>query len=131
MVRFIVRTAVMLVANAIGLVVAAVILGDVSINLTGFIEALVIFTVALALLTPLVEARFEAGPERLRPIAAALLATLAALIVTDLISNGFTIDGISAWFAATVIVWGAGVLAWFLAPFFGLRRYVERRDERR
>ena len=120
----------MLVANAIGLIVAAVILGDVSINVTGFIEALVIFTVALALLTPLIESRFEAGPERARPVVAALIATLASLIITDLISNGFTIHGITAWFLATVIVWLASVFAWFLAPFFGLRRYMERRDRR-
>ena len=131
MIRFLVRTAVMLVANAVGLIVAALILGDVKINVTGFIEALIIFTVALALLTPFIESRFSAGPERLRPAAAALLATLAALVLTDLISKGFTIHGITAWFAATFIVWIASVAAWFLAPFLGLRRYLEKRGDRR
>jgi putative membrane protein len=130
-IRFLVRTAVMLVANAIGLIVAALILGDVSINITGFIEALIIFTAALALLTPFVESRFDAGPERARPVVAALLATLASLVITDLISKGFTIHGITAWFLATLVVWLASVFAWFLAPFFGLRRFLEKRDDRR
>ena len=46
MIRFLVRTAVMLVANALGLIVAALILKHMSINVTGFLEAVVIFTVA-------------------------------------------------------------------------------------
>jgi len=37
-IRFLVRTAVMLVANALGLIVAALILKDMSINVTGFID---------------------------------------------------------------------------------------------
>jgi cytochrome c biogenesis factor len=130
-IRFLVRTAVMLVANALGLIVAALILGDVKINVTGFIEALVIFTVALALLTPVLETRFDGAGDRIRSAGAALVATLAALVITDLISNGFTVHGIGAWFAATFIVWVATVVAWFLAPFFGLRRYLQKRDERR
>ncbi len=131
MIRFLVRTAVMLVANAIGLIVAALILGDVKINVTGFLEALVVFTIALALVTPFLESQFHGAGDRIRSTGAALLATLASLVITDLISNGFTIDGVGAWFAATFIVWITTVVAWFLAPFFGLRRYLERRDERR
>jgi uncharacterized membrane protein YvlD (DUF360 family) len=130
-IRFLVRTAVMLVANAIGLVVAALILKDVKINVTGFFEALVVFTIALALVTPFLESQFHGAGDRIRSTGAALVATLASLVVADLISNGFTIHGISAWFIATFIVWITTVVAWFIAPFFGLRRYLERRDERR
>jgi uncharacterized membrane protein YvlD (DUF360 family) len=126
-IRFLVRTAVMLVANALGLIVAALILKDMSINVTGFIEALVIFTIAVALITPFLESQIHSGPERLRPAAGALGATLASLLITDLISNGFSISGVGAWFIATFIVWLASVVALFLAPFFGLRRYVEER----
>jgi uncharacterized membrane protein YvlD (DUF360 family) len=126
-IRFVVRTAVMLVANAIGLIVAALLLRDVKIDVLGFVEALVIFTVALALLTPFLESQLHGTEARIRSVAAALVATLAALVVTDLISDGFTIDGIGAWFAATFIVWITTVVVWFLAPFLGLRRFLERR----
>jgi hypothetical protein len=46
----------------------------------------------------------------------ALIATLIALIVTDLISDGLTIDGIGNWLAATVIVWAASLIAAWILP---------------
>ena len=63
------------------------------INVTGFFEALLVFTIALALLTPFLETQSDSAGDRIRSAGAALLATLAALVITDLISNGFTIDG--------------------------------------
>ena len=99
--------------------------------MTAFFEALLVFTIALALLTPFLESQFNSAGDRIRSAGAALVATLAALVITDLISDGFTVHGVGAWFAATFIVWVVTVAAWFLAPFLGLRRYLERRDERR
>ena len=57
----------------------------------------------------------------------ALIATLVALIVTDLVSDGLSISGIGTWIAATVIVWIAALLAAFVLPFFGLKKYLEER----
>ena len=57
----------------------------------------------------------------------ALIATLVALIVTDLVSDGLSISGIGTWIAATVIVWIAALLAAFVLPFLGLRKYLEER----
>ena len=126
MVRLLVRTGVMLLANAIGLIVASVVLGGFDINVTGFILAVVIFTVCVALLTP-----FLVSQLRRRNSSAiggvALLATLASLIVTDLVSDGFSIDGIGTWLAAAVIVWAAALLAAFILPFLGLKKYLEDR----
>jgi len=52
---------------------------------------------------------------------------LVALIVTDLVSDGLSISGIGTWIAATVIVWIAALLAAFVLPFFGLKKYLEER----
>ncbi len=124
MVRFLVRTLVMVLANAVGLAVAAVVLDGMKIDATSFIEAIVIFTVAFALMTP-----FMANQLRKRQSSAlggvALIATLIALIITDLISDGLTIDGIGTWVAATVIVWVASLLAAFILPYLGLKKYME------
>ena len=62
----------------------------------------------------------------------ALIATLASLIITDLLSDGFTIDGGVTWLLAAVIVWAAAVLAAFILPFLGLKKRLdERRDSGR
>jgi hypothetical protein len=51
-IRLIVRTIVALAANAVGLIVAAAVLDDMELDVGGFVLALVIFTIAFALLQP-------------------------------------------------------------------------------
>jgi uncharacterized membrane protein YvlD (DUF360 family) len=122
-IRFLVRTAILVVANAVGLLVAAVVLDDMTIDGTAFIGAIIIFTIAVALMTP-----FMANQLRKRQSSAlggvALIATLISLIITDLISDGLTINGIWTWVAATVIVWAGALLAAFILPYLGLKKYL-------
>ena len=126
MVRFLVRTGVMLLANAVGLLVASVVLDGFELNGVAFVTAVVIFTVALGLMTP-----FLANQLRKRQSSAlggvALIATLASLVITDVISDGFTIEGLGNWIAAAVVVWAASLLAAFILPFLGLKKYLENR----
>jgi len=127
-IRFLVRTLVLLLANAIGLFVANLVLDDMSVTASAFLIDVVIFTVVVGLMTP-----FMANQFRRRQSAAlggvALIATLIALIVTDLVSDGFTISGIGTWLAATVIVWAASMIAAWILPLLGFRKYMgERRD---
>lgn len=129
MIRLLVRTAIVLIGNAVGLIVASLVLDDFSIDVTGFIVSLIIFTLAVALLTPF----FESVLRRNRSSSAALggvalISTFAALLVADLLSDGIDISGVGTWIAATVIVWLGSLLAVFILPFLGLRRYL---DERR
>jgi hypothetical protein len=126
MVRFLVRTAILVVANAVGLLVAAAVLDDMTLNASGFIWAVVIFTIAVALMTP-----FLANVLRKQRSAAlggvALIATLVSLIITALISDGLKIEGIWTWVLAAVIVWAASLLAAFILPYLGLKKYLEER----
>jgi len=127
MVRFLVRTGIMLVANAVGIAVAAKVLDGMKIDATSLIEATVIYTIVFALLTP-----FFANQLRRHQSAAlggvALIASLAALIVTDVISDGMSISGVGTWVAAAVIVWAASLLAAFILPYLGLKKYMEKRE---
>jgi hypothetical protein len=129
-VRFIVRTGILLAANAVGLIVASIALGGFGISVTGFLIALVIFTACTALLTPFLESQF-----RRRNSAAlggvALIATLLSLIITDVASDGISISGLGGWLGGTVVVWGCSLLAAFVLPYLGLKRYLENRDDRR
>jgi uncharacterized membrane protein YvlD (DUF360 family) len=123
-IRLVVRTAVMLVANAVGLVVAASILDKMSLDWSGLLWATVIYTVVFALMQPFlaVQARRRAGP-LLGGVA--LIAALVALIVTSLLTDGLSITGLATWIEATVIVWIASLLAAFILPFLGLKKYMQ------
>ena len=115
---------VLLVANAVGLIVASLVLSGFDLDVTGFIVALVIFTIALALMQPfLVSSLRRRGSSALGGVA--LIATLVSLIITDLVSDGLSINGLGTWLAAAVIVWAAALLAAFILPFLGLKKYLE------
>ena len=123
-IRLLVRTGVLLAANGVGLIIAALVLDGMELDVTAFIVAVVVFTVALALMQP-----FLASALRRRGSAAlggvALIATLVSLVITDLVSDGLSIDGFATWLAAAVIVWAASLLAAFLLPYLGLKKYLE------
>jgi hypothetical protein len=53
-----------------------------------------------------------------------------SLIVTDVLSDGFSISGLVTWIAAPVIVWLAALVAAFVLPFLGLKKYLDDRDRR-
>ena len=128
MIRFLVRTLVLLVANGIGLLVAAVVLDDMSMDVQGFVIDVVIFTVIVALMTPFLESsmrRGSAGSAALGGVA--LIATVIALVVADLISDGLTIEGAGTYVLAAVIVWAASLLAAFILLFLGLKRFLSER----
>ena len=126
MIRLLVRTAVLLIANAVGLIVAATLLDDMSLNVSGFIIAVVIFTVAVAVMQPFLANMLEKGGSAALG-GVALVATLVGLIITDLVSDGLDIEGLWTWVGATVIVWVVALLAAFILPFLGLKKYMEER----
>ncbi|MGH3013098.1 MAG: hypothetical protein ACRDLZ_00195 [Gaiellaceae bacterium] len=128
MIRLLVRTVVLLAANAVGLLVAAAVLDGMQLDFGGFIVALVVFTVAVALLQPfLASTMHRRGATAAALGGVALVATLISLIITDLVTDGLSIDGVGTWIAATVIVWAAALLAAFILPFLGLKKYLEER----
>ena len=128
MIRLLVRVAVAVAANAVGLLVAAALLDGVHLNGGAFVLAVVIFTVVAALLQPFLFMQMRRRTV-VALVVAPLLATLVSLIVTDLLSDGLTIDGAGTWIGATVIVWLAALLAAFILPFLGLRKFMEERRD--
>jgi uncharacterized membrane protein YvlD (DUF360 family) len=128
MIRLLVRTLIAVAANAVGLIVASAVLDGFSINVASFIVAVVIFTIVFAVLTPFLAVQLRRlGNGAIG--ATALIATLVSLVVTDLLSDGFSISGVGTWIAAAVIVWLAALVAAFVLPFLGLKKFLE--DNRR
>ena len=126
MIRLVVRTLIALAGNAVGLIVAAAVLDDMELDAGSFVVAVILFTVVMALLQPFLAVQLRVlGPSALGGVA--LFATFASLVVTELVSDGLSISGVTTWIAATVIVWLVSLLAVFLLPFLGLRKYVQER----
>jgi uncharacterized membrane protein YvlD (DUF360 family) len=123
-----VRTAIALVGNAVGLIVASLLFNGFDIDVTGFILSLIVFTVAVALFTPFLMNAMQRGRSNSAAVGGvALISTFLALLVTDLFTDGLNVNGIGTWVGATVVVWLASLLAVFILPFFGLKKYLEDR----
>ena len=130
MIRFLVRTAIVLIGNAVGLIVASLVFDDFEINVTGFIVSLIIFTIVAALMTPFLESTLRRNQSTSAALGGvALISTFVALLVTDVVSDVLDISGIGTWIGATVVVWLASLLAVFILPFLGLKKYLDNRRD--
>lgn len=121
MVRLLISTALTLGANAIALFLADRLLDDLSISWDAFIFAVAIFTLAGVILGPLV---FKLTLQHLQALrgSVALVVTFVGLVITDIVSDGFSITGVVTWIAATVIVWLGALLAGLILPVIFVRR---------
>lgn len=115
MIRFLVSTLISCLASAVGLIVAAVVLEDMTINGAAFIIAVLIFTVVQALALPFLAKMAMKNASALMG-AMALISTLVGLIVTHLVSSGLSITGFNTWVFASIIVWLAGMIAAIIIP---------------
>jgi uncharacterized membrane protein YvlD (DUF360 family) len=118
MIRFLIRIGIALLGAAIGFIVAAAVLDDMTLDGAAFVIAIGIFVVLTAVLEPLIE---KIGDENLSIVAtfSSLITTFLALLITELISDGLSISGVGTWVLATLIVWASTALAtWILLRMF-------------
>ena len=124
MIRLLIGALIRLIANAVGLLIAAAVLDDMSLDASAFVLAVAIFTIVEVLAEPffrqmaLEQARFLSG-------GTALVTTFVGLLITAGVSDGFDIDGLGTWLLATVIVWLAAMVATLLLPIFVFKHVVE------
>jgi putative membrane protein len=125
-IRLLLSTVIHLAANAVGLLVAAAVLEGMSLSWGAFLLAVVFFTVVEVVLGPLVR---QVAVKKANALlgSTALVVTLLGLLVTNVVSDGLSIDGLSTWILATVIVWLASLLATILLPIVLVKRTVEER----
>jgi len=129
-IRFLVRTAIVLIGSAVGLIVASLVFDDFEIDVTGFILSLIVFTVVVALMTPFLESTFRRNQSASAAVGGvALISTFVALFVTDVFTDGLEISGVGTWIGATVVVWLGSLLAVFILPYLGLKKYLEERRD--
>ncbi|SDD46945.1 4 TMS phage holin, superfamily IV [Mycolicibacterium neoaurum] len=121
MVRFLLRIAIFLGSSAIGLLVASWLVSGVTLRPLGFVTAVVIFTVAQAILSPFfLKMANRYASAFLGGIG--LVSTFAALFLASLFSSGISISGIGSWIAATVVVWLVTAVATVVLPALLLKK---------
>jgi uncharacterized membrane protein (DUF2068 family) len=125
--RLVLSIALQLVANAIGIIVAAAILEDMSLDAGGFFIAVGVFTLISIVVSPMIR---QAAIRRSSAMlgSSALIVSLLALIGTVLLTDGMMISGVGTWVLAAVIVWLAGLVATALLPFVIFKRLREDRN---
>jgi uncharacterized membrane protein YvlD (DUF360 family) len=129
-IRFLWSTLAYLVANAVGLLVAVVLLPGFSINALPFVVAVAIFSLVQTVLGPLItKISFKSFPQLMGGIA--LVTIFVGLFVTDLIMDGMEIGGIANWLAATLLVWLGSLIASILLPIYVFKQLAEKAREDR
>jgi hypothetical protein len=102
--QILLRAIVLLGSWAIGLLVAAWVVPHVSVSASGFIVAVVLFSVTQAILSLLI-LKLPRGYASLLLGGAGLVLTLVALSLASVLTHGLTIGGTPSWIAATIVVW--------------------------
>ncbi|GAA1721987.1 hypothetical protein GCM10009809_17070 [Isoptericola hypogeus] len=133
MIRFLIRTAIFLLAAAVGLLLTDWIFGAFDLETfdinwsepLGFIIAVVVFALAQAILSPFL-AKVARNNAPALVGAVGLLSTFVALIIAVLTTDGLAVSGAAGWILGPIVVWLVGMLAAFLLPLFLLKEGVEK-----
>jgi putative membrane protein len=128
MIRFLISTGLHLLGNAIGLIVAALFLDDMSLDGVAFVIALLIFTAVEVLAQPLIR-KFAVKHAEPMLGGVALVTTFVGLVITDVFSDGLQIEGAWTWVLATIIVWLVAMVAAIILPAIFLKNAVENRRD--
>lgn len=130
MIRIIAAATVALIADALGLLVAAVVIDDIHLSPVGFVTAVVVFAVADLLIQPLMrQTAFKQAPAMIG--SSALIATVISFAVTSVVADGLTIDGAAAWILGPLIVWAVALAAQLLLPLIIFKKTLARRRDAR
>ncbi|MFE5670597.1 phage holin family protein [Agromyces sp. NPDC056523] len=126
MVRFLVIVVISLVMSAVGLLLAAWLLPDFHLDTGGFLVAVIVFTLAQALLAPLATRLARRHASAILG-GIGLVSTFLALLIASLFPGGIRIDDVMAWVLATLLLWVVTALGTWLIPLLVFRK---RRSDR-
>jgi hypothetical protein len=117
LVRFLISTLAYLAANAIGLLVAVILLPGFGVDPLAFVVAVAIFSLVQTVLGPLItKLSMKNFPQLMGAIA--LVTISVGLFATDIMMTGMEIGGVANWLAATLLVWLGSLIASILLPLY-------------
>lgn len=128
MIRFLLSVAISIVSAALALLVISGVVDGVEMHAAGFLVAVIVFTVAQALLAPFV---FNLARQYASAVLGGigLVSTFLALFIATLFPNGLQINGLSAWVVSTLIVWLITALGTWILGIVIIKRWWERRQQ--
>ncbi len=123
MVRFLWSFAVNLVSAALGLLLAKLLLVDFHLQVSGFLIAVIVLTVAQAVLAPFVfNMARRYTPALLGGIG--IVSTLLALFIASLFPGGVSVTSFVTWVLAALMIWIVMALGGWLLLGWVLKRFV-------
>jgi hypothetical protein len=123
-IRFLISILAYLAANAVGLLIAVLILPGFTIDPLAFVVAVAIFSLVQTILGPLItKISIRSFPQLMGGIA--LVTIFIGLFITEILMSGMTIGGISNWLAATLLVWLGSLIASILLPIYVFKQLAE------
>ena len=129
MMKLLLSLASYLIANAIGLLIAILILPGFTIGFSAFVIAVLIFSAIQTVAGPLVtKISLKHVPQLVGGIA--LVTIFLGLLITDLLMASMDIGGIANLLAATLLVWLGSLIASILLPIYVFKSLVENRKDR-
>ena len=111
--RFLLGWLLGLGANAIALILCALIFPGFQLQVDGFIVALIVFAVLSGVFTWFV-LKFLLRNAGSVVALTGLVATFLALLVTSAFTEGLDIDGTSTWILSTLLIWIISMFIWLL-----------------
>lgn len=128
MIRILARLILNLLANAVGLAAAALLLDNFSISASAFIMAVLIFSITTTVLGPLIIKIALTNASYLMG-GIALITSFVGLVVTNLISDGVSISGLSSWIIAPLIIWVFALIANLVLPLLLFKKALQTKPE--
>jgi hypothetical protein len=104
-----------IIANAVGLLLAAMLLDGFRIDVWSFVIVLLVFTVIMLVTAPLLTTFTSSSLPQIKG-GIALISVFVGLKATDLLMNGFEIGVFANWLAATLLVWLGSLTAEIVVP---------------
>lgn len=122
MTRPLIRIAISLAVSALALGLSALLLPDFHLQATGFLVAVVVLTIAQAVLAPIVSKLTERFAAALMG-GVGIISTLIALLLTAVVPGGITVTNPTTWLLAALVVWICTSLGgWLLVALILKRR---------
>ena len=126
--RLVASAVVALISDALGLLVAAVVVNGISISALGFVVAVVVFAVADLFIQPLFrQMAIKQAPALIG--SSALVATIISFVVTATFTDGLSVSGTTAWLLGPLVVWAVALVAQLLLPLVIFKKTLARRAD--
>lgn len=128
--KFILGWLLSLAAAAIALIICALVLPGFDLHPAGFLVSLLIFAILSGFFTWAMFKFLTTHAATLVPVTG-LIAAYLALLLTDVLTRGLSIDGFWTWVWATIIVWLVSMIIWAIpGPWRRVRLEREAKDKK-